>query len=368
MRTHRELMQLAETFRDQQLLTVYLHTTVANPADRHRWHAQLEQALHALRGQTATASHAERSALEDAIRQLKAWLETPAAASHAPGLLVVVDAHEVRIALPLDTVVATLATWQRGVLLAPLLREVSRGESAAVMVADARRVHLYRFSPPRHIERLETLESHAELDVERHLGGANAGFHPGTRGGTASDEVDRHLLALRDRLYAEAIVRAHDVVGKEGWIVLAGNTRAVTALGALVPRPSAQRVLVVDGIDMHASPTEIAQAVAAVTVSRADQLDVELVRGLMEEQGTRGRAVAGLRATRAMLDREGVADLVLSERFVELYPADADDMLRHAFHQGALVREVHGAAALEIDERAEGVVARLRYALPTSDN
>ena len=104
------------------------------------------------------------------------------------------------------------------------------------------------------------------------------------------------------------------------------------------------------------------------TMARTEQLDTELVRGIIDEHGARGRGVAGLRATRAMLDREGVADLILSERFVELFPTDTDDLMRHAFSQGALVREVHGAAAEEIDERAEGVVARLRFAMPWMNN
>jgi hypothetical protein len=154
------------------------------------------------------------------------------------------------------------------------------------------------------------------------------------------------------------------VAGKDGWLVLGGNTRAVAAAREAVPSTMTARLLTLDGLDLHATPFEIAQAVAQATMERAEELDAELVRGIIDEHGARGRGVAGVRATRNMLDREGVADLILSQRFVELYPADTDDMVRHAFSQGAQVREVHGRAAEEIDERAEGVVARLRYAMP----
>jgi len=368
MLNHRDLLQLAATFQDRQVLTVYLHATVENPADRHRWEAELVHALRSLRDRTVTAPHADRVALDAAIANLEAWMATQRASLRAPGVLLVVDEREVVFFMPIDTVVPNLATWQRGVLLSPLLRELSLGAPAAVMLVDARHVHLYRFVPPRHLESLQALEVHPDLDVERHLGGANAAFHAGTRGGTVADEMDRQHLAMRDRLFSEAMVRALEIAGKDGWIVLGGNTRAVTAARAAVPVSFAKRTLVVEGLDMHSTPFEIAQAVEAATMARTEQLDTELVRGIIDEHGARGRGVAGLRATRAMLDREGVADLILSERFVELFPADTDDLMRHAFHQGALVREVHGAAAEEIDQRAEGVVARLRFAMPWPSN
>jgi hypothetical protein len=66
-----------------------------------------------------------------------------------------------------------------------------------------------------------------------------------------------------------------------------------------------------------------------------------------------------------MLEREDVADLFLSDAFVARHPTETDDLLHHAFRQGAHVHEVHGTAAATLDARAEGIVARLRYAMPT---
>lgn len=363
MLSHRDLMQLAATYQERQVLTVYLHATVDNPADRNRWQAELEQVLRALRDREAGASHADRASLDAAIDTLRAWLVAQRATLRAPGVLAIVAPQEVLFSTPIDTAVPNIATWQQGIHIAPLLKEVSLGVAAAVLVVDARNAHLYRFVPPRHLEKLETLAARLDIDVERHLGGANATFHAGTRGGTAADEIDRQQMAARDRLFNDDMVRAVEVAGRDGWLVLGGNARAVAAAHAMVPNTMEARTLMAEGLDMHSTPFEIAQAVAAVTAERAETRDAELVRGIIDEHGSRGRAVAGVRATRAMLDREGVADLILSERFVELFPTDADDMVRHAFSQGAQVREVHGLAAQEIDQRAEGVVARLRYAI-----
>lgn len=363
MLSHRDLMQLAATYQERQVLTVYLHTTVDNPADRNRWQAELEQVLRALRDREAGASHADRVALDAAIDTLHQWLVAQRTTLRAPGVLAIVAPHEVLFSTPIDTAVPNGATWQTGIHVAPLLKEVSLGVDAAVLVVDARNAHLYRFTPPRHLEQLETLAADVEMDVERHLGGGNAKFHAGTRGGTAAEEIDRQQMAARDRLFHDAMVRAVEVAGRDGWLVLGGNARAVAAARAVVPRTLEARTLMADGLDMHSTPFEIAQAVAAVTLEHEETRDTELVRGIIDDHGSRGRAVAGVRATRAMLDREGVADLILSERFVELFPTDTDDMVRHAFSQGAQVREVHGLAAQEIDQRAEGVVARLRYAI-----
>ncbi|MBK6845210.1 MAG: hypothetical protein IPJ56_09580 [Gemmatimonadetes bacterium] len=363
MLSHRDLTQLAATYMDRHVLTVYLRATVENPADRNRWHAELAQTLHALREREAGASHSDRAALDDAVATLREWLLAQKGTLRAPGVLVIVAPGEVLFSTPIDTAVPNVATWKMGIHVAPLLKAVSLGASAAVLVLDARHAHLYRFTPPRHVERVESMTADIDFDVEHHLGGGNATFHQGTRGGTAADEIDRQHMVARDRLYADVMVRAVELAGRDGWLCLAGNARAVAAARAVVPHALDARTLMLEGLDMHSTPYAIAREVAKVTQARAEQMDTELVRGIIDEHGSRGRAVTGIRATKAMLDREGVADLILSERFVELFPVDTDDMVRHAFHQGALVREVHGAAAEEIDQRAEGVVARLRYAV-----
>jgi len=364
MLSHRDLMQLAATFKDRQVLTVYLHATVENPADRHQWQAELDHALRVLRDREQGASHAERSALDAAIETLREWLIAERATLRAPGVVAIVAPGEVLFSTPIDTAVPNVATWQKGMHVAPLLREVSLGAAAAVLMLDARNVHLYRFAPARHIERLESFAATAEPEVERHMGSAMGAFHTGTRGGTASDDVERQQLVARNQLFREAIDRAAEVAGREGWLVLGGTGRSVAAARALIPPALETRTISLEGLDVHATVAEVAHAVADATSARMGERDRELVRGIIDAFGARGRGVAGLKATRTMLEREGVADLILSERFVELFPQIADELLYTAFRQGAVVREVLGDAAAEIDERAEGVVARLRYAMP----
>ncbi len=367
MLSYRDLMHLATDYRERQVLTVYLHTTVENPAERNKWQAELDHALDALREQVKDASHAERTDLDRAIAQLHEWMATRSSALRIPGVVAIVSPDEVLYAAPTDTIVPNVATWSKGIHLAPLLKGASMGPGSAVLLLDTRYAQIFRFEPPRLIERLEKLTAKEDIDAERHLGSATGGFHTGTRGSTASDETDRLRLAARQRLYADAMQKAVKVAGKDGWLVLAGTTRAVAAAVQQVPPTMTARAIAVDHVDVHASEFELAQAVGAAIAAREVQRDREMVREILDEHGARGRGVAGLEATRALLEREGVADLILSEQFVARHPDETDDLLRAALNQGATVRQVEGEAAVEMDTQAEGVVARLRYNMPVGE-
>lgn len=357
-----ELVTLATTFRDEPALTVYLRASVENPADRNAWQVELDHALEPVREGVAGADHATRMALDAAIARLREWLVAERAVLRAAGVVAVVSPDRVLYARSTELPVPTIARWGRGAYLAPLLRNASLGTASAVLVLDARRATLFRFTPPRRIERVEAREAALADDFERRMGSAVGGFHAGTRGGTAADDAARLQLTERDRLFGAMVERAAAVADDDGWIVLGGNVRSVAAARALLPEALERRAIPLERLDVHASEFEIAQAAATAIEGREASRDREVVREILEEHGARGRGVAGLSATRAMLARQGVAALILSERFVAGHPDEADALLAQALGQGATIRQVHGDAAEEIDARAEGVVARLRYA------
>lgn len=367
MLNYRDLTALATDYRERQVLTVYLHTTVENPADRNMWQAELDHALDALRERVKGASHTERTDLEKAIERLKEWVLSRSSALRIPGVVVIVSPDEVLYAAPTDTVVPNVATWSKGIHLAPLLRSASYGPPSAVLLLDGKNAQLFRYEPPRTVERLEKLTAKEDIDAERHMGAPTGSFHTGTRGSTASDETDRLRLAARQKLYADALEKAAAAAGKEGWLVLAGTIRAVAAAKQQVPPALAARMITADHVDVHASEFELAQAVAKAIAERELQRDREMVREILDEHGARGRGVAGLEATRALLEREGVADLVLSEQFVARHPEETDALVRAAIKQGGTVRQVNGEAAADVDAQGEGVVARLRYNMPAGE-
>lgn len=364
MLSYRDLTQLATDYRERRVLTVYLHTTAENPAERNMWQAELDHALDALRARVKGESHAERSDLEKAIGLLRDWVISRSSALRIPGAVVIVSPDEVLYAAPTDTIVPNVATWGEGIHLAPLLRSASYGAPSAVLLVDARNAQLFRYEPPRAVERLEKLSTQEDIDAERNLGAPTGTFHRGTRGPTAADEAERLRLAASQRLYADAIQKAVGVAGKDGWLVLTGTTRAVAAARQQVPSPLQARTVVVERVDVHASDFELAQTVTKAIAEREMRRDREVVREILDEHGARGKGVAGLEATRALLERDGVADLFLSEKFVAGRPDVTDVLVRTAIGHGATVRQVNGEAAAEMDAHGEGVVARLRYSMP----
>ncbi|MBK6489495.1 MAG: hypothetical protein IPF98_22165 [Gemmatimonadetes bacterium] len=368
LRTH-DLVQLATQYRERRVLTVYLHTAVTDPAAQRIWEVELEHALEPLRRRIADADHGEREDFYAAVALLRQWLVSERASLGAPGVVLAVAPREVLFATATATAVPNTAQWGYGVFLAPLLHDVSLGAPSAVLVVDLQLARLCRFTPPRHLETFETLESDAVEklgDVEHRLGAGRSNMGRGTRGGTAADVAERTLETGRDRLYARAIERATDLAGAHGWIVIGGTTRSVAAARALVPTRLHDRLIALDHLDVQSGDSAIAAAVAAAINEREGARDQETVREIIEEFGARGRGVIGLEATRAMLERESVADLLLSERFVSGHPQVADELLDRALGQGATVRQVHGEAASAVDREADGVAARLRY--PISAN
>lgn len=365
LRTH-DLVHLATQYRDQRLLTVYLHTSVADPAEQRVWSVRLEHALEPLRRRMAEAAHDEREDFYAAVARLREWLVTERSALRSPGVVLAVAPREVLFASATATPVPNTAQWGYGIFLAPLLQDFSLGSPSAVLVVDLHLARLCRFTPPRHLETVQTLESDAvdKLgDVERRRGTGHNNMGRETRGGTAADAAERTLEAGRDRMYARAIERAAELAGPHGWIVIGGATRSVAAARALVPARLNHRVVAVEHLDVHAGDAAIAEAVGAAISEHESARDRDTVREIIEEFGARGRGVIGLEATRTMLERESVADLLLSERFVNGHPHEADVLLDRALGQGATVRQVHGEAAVTVDREADGVAARLRYPL-----
>ena len=365
LRTH-DLVHLATQYRDRQVLTVYLHTAVTDPAEQRVWEVELEHALEPLRRRIADANHDEREDFYAAVAVLRQWLVTERASLRSPGVVLAVAPREVLFASATATPVPNTAQWGYGLFLAPLLHDASLGTPSAVLMLDQQAVRICRFTAPRHLDTVQVLESEAVEkldDVERRLGAGRSNMGRGTHGGTAADAADRTLETGRDRMYTRAIERAIEVAGSHGWIVIGGTTRSVAAARALVPSRLHDRLIALDHLDVRSRDAVITAAVAEAITEREGVRDQETVREIIEEFGARGRGVIGLDATRAMLERESVADLLLSEHFVSGHPLVADELLDRALGQGATVRQVHGEAASAVDREADGVAARLRYPL-----
>jgi len=361
MRDQSPLARLEERYRSAQVLSVYLPGTAPNPADRRQWEVQFERELARVRDEMRQDSHDERISFERCVGHLRNWLMHKPDPARSEGLLLIVAPEGVTEELPASTSIKPAVCWRVGAHLAPLLGAAALGPRGIVVVVDSRSARLMTFEPPATLAAVEELRAEPGVDVERHLGAPNGAFHPGTRGGTTADELERVRRIARDRMCAQAMTRAAELSGEEGWVVLAGSAKAVAAATRVTPPGLSRRVIPAIHVSPHIPLTELLPVVTTAIAERVAARDAADVRTILEAHGARGRGVAGLAATRISLEGERVADLLVTPHFVERHPVDADDLVRHALASGAQVRRVEGAAADEADARGEGVVARLRY-------
>jgi peptide subunit release factor 1 (eRF1) len=87
-----------------------------------------------------------------------------------------------------------------------------------------------------------------------------------------------------------------------------------------------------------------------------------LLERVLEHAGALGRGANGVPDTQRALRSEAVDLLVLSPAFLRVSPEQAERFVRGALLQGADVEVLSGDAANYLDDRAEGIAARLRFA------
>jgi stalled ribosome rescue protein Dom34 len=121
-------------------------------------------------------------------------------------------------------------------------------------------------------------------------------------------------------------------------------------------------VLQLESLDIHASDAEIAAAAQESASTLRDAADLQDVSEVIAETERTGAASLGAEATRYALEQSSVRELYFTERYVRDHAGDAEDAVRAAVAQGAVVEEVARGVASRLDEHG-GIGARLRYAL-----
>jgi hypothetical protein len=148
--------------------------------------------------------------------------------------------------------------------------------------------------------------------------------------------------------------------GEEGWIITGGIPRRGGELAKMLARSARGRVLHLESLDVHASESEIVKAAEDGSSTLRDAFDSAQVDDLVKNAGGRGVAALGPARTREAIQQSRVGELYLTHSFIEDHAAEAEDVVRTALQQGALVEEVSRGAAVKLNSHG-GVAARLRY-------
>lgn len=357
-----QLVALAHSLREARVLTVYLDGTATDPAQQRSWRVQLDQSLDNLRTWLIGSDKSEREAFEQCVRILEKELEAFKENVPMPGWAAFIAADRVHEASLLPVVMPTEAVWSTGASVAPYMRALKEVRPVVVVHVDSARADVHRYYLGK-LEHVATLRAYHPVMKPSHMGDApRVGFHGGTRGDTGHDEAQRSLLAGTKRMLSDAAERALRIAGADGWIVTGGIPQVSLHLADMLAPHAPDRVLHNDSLDIHALKADLAVAARAAASTLRNAMDSARVAEIVEGSNATGLGALGPAATRGTLDQRRVRDLYLTHRYLENHAADAEDAVRSAIDQGALIEEVSGAAAEQLDAHG-GIAARLRYRL-----
>ena len=368
MLMYAELVSLARALRDERVLSIYLDGTAEDPAAKRVWRVELNHALKDIRRRLAGSSAHERTQFERCVALLEEQLSRFDGAVGAPGWAAFITSDGVRDAERLPVQMKTSAVWGTGMCIAPYVRALKQTRLVVIVVGDARKAAIYSYRAGV-LTLVETVRAHVTKGPPSHMGDApRVGFHPGVRGTSGHDAAQRALGEGTDRMLDEVSRRAVQLAGADGWILTGGTPEVSGQAARSIARLSAGRVRRIESLDVHATEADIAIAAQRGASTLRDEWDGRRVDELIEHEEQRNGAVAvGPDATRRSLAQSCVRELYLTTRFLEDHPADAEDAVRAALDQGALVEEVVRDVAARLDAHG-GVAARLRYRRPETTN
>jgi len=355
-----QLVALDHSLRGARVLSVYLDGTASDPAQQRTWRVQLDHSLDDLRAWLAGSPHTEREGFERCVRLLDHELEAFTGNVGAHGWAAFITADRVHEASLLPVPMPTQAVWSTGMSVAPYMRALKEIRPVAVVLVDSKRADVHRYYRGM-LERIETLHAHHTVMQPAHMGDPpRLGFHSGTRGDTGHDEAQRSLLVGTNRMLADAAECALRVAGAEGWIVAGGIPKVGRQLAERLSSRARGRVLNVESLDIHASEADLAEAARVAASTLRNALDAARIAEIADRGEATGLGALGPAATRQTLDQRRVRELYVTHRYLEDHAAHAEDAVRSAIDQGAVVEEVSGAAAEQLDAHG-GMAARLRY-------
>lgn len=362
MLTQVELLSLSHLLRDERVLSVYVDGSGHDPAQQHAWRVELANALKAVRRSLEGSSHDERVAFDACVTSVDERLAQLGDGVGAPGWVAFVTRNGVHYADAIPAPTPTLALWTTGISLTPYLRALKQTRPIAAVVVDARkaRIYEYRAGTLRHVE---TIHAHAVTEPPSHMGNPpSQGFHGGTRGATGHDAAQHTLTEGTARMIEDVASKAIALAGPDGWIVTGGIPHVARQLTHSVEHLAKGRVLQLESLDIHASDAEIADAAQESASTLRDAADLQDVSAVIAETERIGAASLGLESTRYALEQSCVRELYVTERYVRDHTTDAEDAVRVALAQGAVVEEVTRGVGSRLDEYG-GIGARLRYVL-----
>jgi hypothetical protein len=360
MLTALALLALERALRAEPVLSVYIDGTETNVAERERWRLDLSHSLRELRASLNGSPPEEREAFDHCVARLEGELAVFSGAIGAPGWVTFISATAVHLSETVPVPTPTRAIWATGASIAPYMRVLKEARPAITLIVDARKGRIFRYYAGE-LTLMKTVHAHASVDPPSHMGNApRTGFHAGVHGVTGHDAAQRSLLAGTRRMTRELVHHATSLAGTDGWVLVGGIPEVASHVTSIMARLTPERARVLEGLDVHASDSQIATATRQGASALREAADLAIIDEIVEHANGGTRAALGSVSTRRALSEKRVRELYLTHRYREDQPADAETAVRLALARGAQVEEVSRTAAERLDELG-GIAARLRY-------
>lgn len=357
-----DVQALVRDLSTTKVLSVYLETRVTDPAMRDAWRPTLSNAL---RDVEASVVEEERSEFAQARVALEEEMPKLGGVWGAEGWVAFVTAEGVRLSVDVPTHCPTIAAWREGPVVAPCMRVLKELRPVIIALVERGAARIYRYAWGA----LEELPDMTLAADEHPAPGVAPG--PGRRGqsvpaprsATGTERAQRREEAAFESLASELAARLAELAGEDMWILVGGSREWARVAGDALPERLAGRVLVSETLNHDASPAEITdEARRAATALRASHGQA-LLDSLLHDAGAPGLSASGVPAVQRALHRHAVDLLLVSPVFMHGEAEVAEDAVRATLLQGGDVEVLSGDAAERLDETADGVIAKLRFAL-----
>ena len=363
MLTLAELQEMQRELAGTEVLSVYLETRATDPAMRDAWRAALQTTIRDVRSRIS--DDGARAEFDSAAAFLRDPKPSPGGTWRAPGWVAFVTADGVRYASDLPVAPHTYATWRSGPVVAPYLRALKQSHPVLVALVESDSVRLFRYITGV-LEPIEKLDAPG-YDAERpgrptapSLHGTSAGT---PRGATGSDAASHRRHASFDRLVVSLGERLVQLGSNDSWVLIGGTREWANLAGDALGRQFAGRMMVSTSLDHDASDSEIASAAKHAASDLRATRGLTLVDRLIDQGGGKGHAAVGVPATQRALRAQAVDLLLVTPRFISAHEDEAEDLVRATIASGADVDVPSGEAAEQLDRAADGIAARLRFAI-----
>jgi stalled ribosome rescue protein Dom34 len=161
----------------------------------------------------------------------------------------------------------------------------------------------------------------------------------------------------------EILVATHAAL--DGIAVVGGSPRVATHFAVMLTQSVSERVIHVEHLSANATHPEIVSAAQTGASTLRDGADLRRIAELIGIDASHGCAALGPGATRDALACRGVRELYITGGYLAEHIAEAEDAIRRALDQGAVVEQVSREAAARLDEHG-GMAARLRFPTPAT--